>query len=145
MAAEIPEPHIDPLITMRQDPRLRRRTRIKVLLTMSVAVVLLSLGEISLSRGMRLAGQLAPHGISQMVHSVVNIYVIAGILFHIGFLLLYLASLSWEELSYVLPLTAADYVLVTILAYSVLHENVPPMRWLGSFLVAIGIAFVTKS
>ena len=77
--------------------------------------------------------------------TVTNIYVIAGIMLLAAFLLLYLASLSWERMSFVLPLTAADYVLVTILAHFVLHESVSPIRWMGTVLVAIGIAMVART
>ena len=62
-----------------------------------------------------------------------------------AFLILYLVSLSWEELSYVLPLTAANYVLVTILACLVLHEHVSALRWSGSVLVMIGIGLVART
>ena len=44
-----------------------------------------------------------------------------------------------------LPLTAADYVLVTLLAYFLLGEDVSPIRWLGSIMVAIGIALVART
>jgi len=61
------------------------------------------------------------------------------------FLLLYLLSLSWDDLSFVLPLTAADYILVTVFAKFLLHEPVSPIRWTGSAMVAIGIGLVTRS
>ena len=53
-----------------------------------------------------------------MLATITNHYVIGGIVLLVTFPVLYLVSLSWEELSYVLPLTAANYVLVTILAIS---------------------------
>ncbi|NLN78433.1 MAG: EamA family transporter, partial [Armatimonadetes bacterium] len=59
--------------------------------------------------------------------------------------LLYLASLSWEDLSYVLPLTAGDYVLITVLAFFFLHEHVDVLRWVGSVLVTAGIVLVARS
>ena len=77
--------------------------------------------------------------------TITNFYVIGGMVLLILFLFLYLASLSWEELSFVLPLTAADYVLVTLLAYFLLHEDVSPLRWAGSVLVGLGIALVSRT
>jgi uncharacterized membrane protein len=50
-----------------------------------------------------------------------------------------------RDSSYVLPLTAADYVLVTLLAYFLLGEPVCAFRWTGSVLVAAGLAIVARS
>lgn len=124
----------------------RSRRRAKVLIAMFFAVVFGAFGDISLSRGMKEIGAMHHKSFSAaFIAGVTNPFVVGGTLLLIGFLLLYLASLSWEDLSYVLPLTAADYVLVTLLAYFLLHESVSPERWAGSVLVAAGIAAVTKS
>ena len=122
-----------------------RRKQIKVLIVMFIAVVLGALGDISLSKGMKIVGSVDYGGTLQMLSAAVNIYIIMGVLLQLAFLLLYLVSLSWEELSYVLPLTAADYILVTIFAFFLLHEPVSPLRWTGSALVAIGIGLVAKT
>jgi drug/metabolite transporter (DMT)-like permease len=140
-------PNHDP--TPEDDPRpaqSRRRNRLKVLLVMTVAVVLGALGDVSLSKGMKYIGSAHFENIYQAaLAAITNIYLVAGVGLLIGFLLLYLASLSWEDLSFVLPLTAADYVLVTLLAYFLLHEDVSGLRWAGSVLVAIGIGLVARS
>ena len=113
---------------------------------MSVAVVLGALGDISLRKGMRSIGctefACVYHA---FLEAATNTYVLSGVGLLIAFLLLYLASLSWEDLSFVLPLTAADYVLVTILAHFILKEDISPLRWAGSVLVATGIAFVART
>lgn len=120
--------------------------RLKVLIAMLVAVVLAALGTVSLSKGMRCVGDSGydcAH--DAILGAVTQPYIITGVLLMFGFLLLYLASLSWEDLSYVVPLTAGEYVLVTLLAFFVLHEPVNALRWAGSVLVAIGIAMVARS
>ena len=122
-----------------------RGNKIKVLIVMLIAVVLGALGDISLSKGMKIVGSMELGGTLQMLSAAANIYIIMGVLLQLAFLLLYLVSLSWEELSYVLPLTAADYILVTIFAFFLLHEPVSPLRWAGSALVAIGIGLVAKT
>jgi uncharacterized membrane protein len=136
-----PIPHDQPL-----PAQSRRRTRLKVLVVMFVAVVLGSLGDVSLSKGMKWIGAAHFENVYQAALSALtNLYIVAGVGLLIGFLLLYLASLSWEDLSFVLPLTAADYVLVTLLAHFLLHEDVSPLRWAGSVLVAAGIGLVARS
>jgi drug/metabolite transporter (DMT)-like permease len=124
----------------------KRRNKVKVLIVMSFAVTFGALADISLRNGMKNVSETVFQSPAHaFVVTITNAYVIAGILLMIAFLVLYLVSLSWENLSFVLPLTAADYVLVTLMAHFLLHEDVSPIRWLGSILVAVGIAVVART
>ncbi|MCL5102626.1 MAG: EamA family transporter [Armatimonadetes bacterium] len=124
----------------------RRRNKIKVLMVMFFAVIIGALGDISLSKGMKAVGAIEHETLLKaFVAGTTNPFVLAGVGLLIFFLFLYLASLSWEDLSFVLPLTAADYVLVTLLAHFLLKEDVSPLRWAGSVLVATGIAIVART
>jgi len=124
----------------------RKSNKLKVLIVMFIAVIFGALGDVSLSKGMKTVNATDPDGVlATFIATMTNPYVIGGICLLITFLMLYLASLSWEELSYVLPLSAADYVLVTLFAYFLLKEDVSPLRWTGSVLVAIGIALVART
>ena len=124
----------------------QRQNKAKVLLVMFFAVVFGAFGDVSLSKGMKAVAAMSHGGpVSTFIAVFTNSYVVGGILLLIAFLFLYLASLSWESLSFVLPLTAADYVLVTLLAYFLLGEDVSPIRWLGSVMVAVGIALVART
>ena len=114
---------------------------------MFFAVCYGAMGDVSLKKGMQMIADL-PDSVDllhKMLATITNSYVIVGILLLSAFLILYLVSLSWEELSYVLPLTAANYVLVTVLAYFVLGEHVSALRWSGSVLVTVGIALVART
>lgn len=122
------------------------RNKIKVLIAMFFAVIFGAFGDISIRYGMRnveAAQHFCLYG--HFICASTNPFVWIGVLLLVLFFILYLTSLSWEELSYVLPLTAADYVLVTLLAYLLLGEDVSPMRWAGSLLVATGIALVVRT
>ncbi len=120
--------------------------KIKVLLVMSAAITLAAFGDVSLSKGMKQVGAAEHRTIfDAFSFAIANPYVLGGVGLLIAFLCLYLASLSWEDLSFVLPLAAADYVLVTLLAFLLLGENVSPLRWVGSILVAAGVVLVAKT
>jgi drug/metabolite transporter (DMT)-like permease len=125
---------------------MKNRNRTKVHIAMSVAVFFGAFGDISLSRGMKDVAA-SPHSsiYAAAADVVTNTHVLAGIALLLGFLILYLISLSWEDLSFVLPLTGGIYVLVTIFAFFLLHEPVSILRCIGSILVACGIAVVARS
>lgn len=59
------------------------------------------------------------------------------------FLILWMVSLSWSDLTFVMPLTALTYVLNAILVGPVLGEQVSSTRWVGTVLIAAGVALVT--
>ncbi len=123
-----------------------RNNKARVMVVMFFAVIFGAFGDISLRKGMKTIGELEFRSMYQaLVTASSNVYVLGGVFLLIAFLVLYLASLSWEDLSYVLPLTAADYVLVTLFAYFLLQEDVSPLRWAGSVLVASGIALVART
>jgi drug/metabolite transporter (DMT)-like permease len=53
-----------------------------------------------------------------------------------------LAVLSWAEVSFVVPATAANYVVGAFGARFLLKERVSQTRWAGLLLVAAGVALV---
>ena len=58
---------------------------------------------------------------------------------------LWLAVLSWEDLSVALPLQALSYLVVAFLAQWFLGEQVSGIRWAGICLICAGVALVTRS
>ncbi len=115
-----------------------------VLLVMIVAKVA---GDVSLSHGMHQVGavQFSQHlsALGVLLGSILsNGWVDGGMVLELTFFLLYLVALSWLDLSYLLPMTAVNYLLTALIAYLVLHEQVDPWRWLGTLAIAAGVALV---
>lgn len=54
----------------------------------------------------------------------------------------WLVVLSRVDLSLAYPMVGLSYVVIVMLAAFMLHENVPPLRWLGVVVIAVGIALV---
>jgi drug/metabolite transporter (DMT)-like permease len=65
-----------------------------------------------------------------------------GVLLLIVWTLLRMALLSWADLSYVLPVTAVEYVLVALAGRVYLHEAITARRWAGIALIVAGAALV---
>ncbi len=101
-----------------------------------------SVGDTLLSRGMRDVGEVHIHDLVRVIGAVVNPWVAVGILCLLIFFGSYLASLSWADLTYVLPATAIGYVVLALLSRFFLHEEISVARWAGIALITAGVGFV---
>jgi multidrug transporter EmrE-like cation transporter len=100
-------------------------------------------GDSLLDRGMKNFGIVSLHHLSRLVVALLNPSVIVGILLLLAFFACYMSSLSWADLTYVLPATSLGYVLVAFVARFAFHEHISPTRWLGIALIAAGVGFVS--
>ncbi len=116
-------------------------TTTKLVVVMIFAVVTLAVGETLIAKGMRQTGET--DGVQAWIRSIVtNRWVVAGALLLALHLALYATALSRADLSLVMPITAASYPFGTLLARFFLHEEVNLARWLGTAIIAAGVAVV---
>ena len=101
-------------------------------------------GDVALSRGMKAIGTVSLHEPGELIAAVFTPWVALGIVLLIGFFAAYLTSLSFADLTYVLPATSVGYILMALLARYFLHETVSLSRWAGIVLIAAGVGFVTS-
>ncbi len=122
---------------------------LKTLIVMLFAITAGAVGDIFLTQGMRSFGDISAMNFRQIVDTVfkalTNWRLMLGTSMQAVYFGLWLAVLSWEDLSVALPLQALSYVIVAFLAQWFLGENVSPMRWAGIFLICAGVAMVTRS
>ena len=109
-------------------------------------VVFQVLGDVWLSRGMRQVGAVSVSNPAALltigVQVLTNPWIVLGIAFLLGALLLYLVAISRLDLSYVLPMTAFKYVLSACFAGLILGESISQLRWVGTALVSSGVLLV---
>jgi len=103
-------------------------------------------GEIAMSRGMKTVGEparLRPRELLFFLwRAVRNGWLWVGVpLLAVAFYSL-LVLLSWKAISFVIPASALSYVVGTLGAKYILHEDVSPARWIGVLLVCAGVALV---
>jgi drug/metabolite transporter (DMT)-like permease len=111
-----------------------------------LAIVALTapLGDTLLSLGMKHVGPVSLHHLSSLIYAITTPQILVGIALLIGFFASYLASLSWADLTFVLPATSIGNVIVALLAKFWLHEEISPWRWIGILLITAGVGFVTQ-
>ena len=102
-----------------------------------------SIGDSMLSRGMQdMGGGVSLSRLHTLLAALRDPWILGGILFLLAFFAAYMTALSWADLTYVLPATSLGYVLLALIAKFVLHEQVTTLRWVGIFLIAVGVSAV---
>ena len=122
---------------------------LKTLVVMLIAITAGAVGDIFLTQGMKGGGDISAMNVRQILDTVFkalsNWRLILGTALQAVYFGLWLAVLSWEDLSVALPLQALSYLVVAFLAQVYLGENVGGMRWAGICLICVGVALVTRS
>lgn len=121
----------------------------KTFFIMLLAVTAGTIGDILLAKGMKEMGDLSAMNLrgilSAAYQALTTPKLVIGTAMLAIFFFLWLAVLSWEDLSVALPMQALNYVLVAFLAQYFLGETVSPLRWAGTALVCVGVMMITRS
>jgi len=120
---------------------------LRVLIAMIVASGSAAVGQILVRRGMQQVGALESYVPADLAvyfwHTVSNPFVIWGTVLNTVFYVLFLAALSWTDVTVALPLTAIEYIFAAVLAVLILKEVVSPLRWAGILLVVLGVVLIS--
>lgn len=122
---------------------------LKTFIIMLLAVTAGTVGDILLAKGMKEMGDISAMNLRGILNvafqALTTPKLIIGTTMLAIFFFLWLAVLSWEDLSVALPMQALNYVLVAFLSQYFLGEIVTPLRWAGTVLVCIGVMMITRS
>lgn len=126
---------------MRDSKRLRSKT----FFFAGVAILSNVLGNFALSQGMRQFGPVLSPSVLSFLSVLSNVWVASGICLLVVWMISQLSLLSWADLSYVLPITAASYVLTAVLGAVALDEYVSPVHWIGIAMIFLGVMVVSRT
>lgn len=106
-------------------------------------------GELCVSRAMKSVGEARGFHPAELLRVAVRAirqpWMWAGVgMMALAFFAL-LGALSAWSVSFVVPVTALDYVAAALGSVVFLHEHVSPRRWLGLSFVIVGVALVFLS
>lgn len=99
-------------------------------------------GDVYLAKGMKQIGEISVTRWHDLLFAPLHPYVALGIGLLMVFYFSYLASLSWADLSYIMPATTLGFVLTGLLAHFMLGEHVPLTRWIGILMISVGVGFI---
>jgi drug/metabolite transporter (DMT)-like permease len=122
---------------------------LKTIVVILLAVTAGAVGDIFLTLGMKSFGDLSTKGVREMIdlafRALSSPKLIIGTVLQAAYFGLWLAVLSWEDLSVALPMQALNYLIVAFLSQWYLGESVTFMRWTGIVIILIGVGIVAKS
>lgn len=120
---------------------------LRVVIAMTLAAAAAAFGQILVRRGMQEVGSLENYAPMALLgyfgQALSNADVVLGTILNAVFYFLFLAALSWTDLTIALPMTALEYGIAAVLAVMILKEVVPPLRWAGIVLVVVGVILIT--
>jgi multidrug transporter EmrE-like cation transporter len=105
-----------------------------------IAVVLATLGQIFLKKGVLVTGEvnLAGFSVKELINLIFNSFVLLGLVFYMMSAVLWLSALSRTTLNFVYPFTALTFVLVMLSSRVVFLESIPTMRYIGIGVICLG-------
>ena len=119
----------------------------KTAIVIAIIVLSTSAGDVLIARGIRQIGENPAMNLIdwlQMARRVCrNVSFLSGLSLMAVSFFAFMAVLSWADLSLVVPATSVSYVVSTVGAKFILKEKVNRLRWLGTLLVGLGVAFVS--
>ncbi len=122
----------------------------KILLILIVAAIIESIGIAILSGGLKEIhardGNLPPGQIARVIKDgACNGKILLGTALEALFYGALLYMLSIRDVSFVWPLTSLGFIVTTLAAQFLLHEQVSPGRWAGVLLIAVGAFLISYS
>ena len=121
----------------------------RLIIIMLFALVLEAMGVVYLSTGLKQIGE--PKGITlsevgRLVgRGITNRNILLGVLMETIFFVSLLVMLKLWDVSLIWPLTSLGFVLTTLAAKYIRHEDVNSVRWAGVFLIVAGAVLVGYS
>ena len=121
----------------------------KLIVIMLNALVLEALGVVYLSSGLKQIGEPKSMTLSEVGRligrGITNKNILIGVLMETIFFVSLLVMLKLWDVSLIWPLTSLGFVLTTLAAKYVRHEEVNNMRWAGVFMIMAGAVLVGYS
>jgi drug/metabolite transporter (DMT)-like permease len=133
-----------------EPPRTEGKGERTMLILLIVASVMLAgVAQITLKAGVNRVteaqgGELR-FDAEALIAIVTSWVVLAGLALFGVSAVLWIFALSKASLSFAYPFAALGYVLIVAFSVFVLHESVPPLRWLGVAFICTGIVLVAQT
>lgn len=111
------------------------------------AILLASTGHLVIKLGLIAAGRapLPAGGLARIMETLFQPAVIGGLAIYGVGTLLWISAVARRNISFLYPLTALNYVIVSVGGKLWFGETISPARWAGIGIVVLGVALLQLS
>ena len=107
-----------------------------------------AIGQLLLKHGMNMMGPLTL-SISEILpilsKMASNFFIIVGLSIYVASTVFWLSALSRVDLSYAYPFASLSYIVMVIASWQLFHEDLTPLRLLGTLVIACGVFLVSRT
>jgi uncharacterized membrane protein len=119
----------------------------KLLTILLVGLLFEAVGVVFLNQGLKQVGEVHNMSVTEVLRVIksgaTNHKILLGVFFEAVFFGTLLVLMSRGTVSFIWPLTSLGFVLTTIAAKYILHEQVSWVRWCGVLLIMLGAGVIT--
>lgn len=120
-----------------------------VVISLAIIIIGGTAGELFVTRAMKQIGEVQSFSPSNLLHVIGRAFCIGWMWLGLSLMALsffaLLMVLSWENVSFVVPVTALSYVFGAFGGKFLLGERIEARRWIGVALVCVGVLLVCVS
>lgn len=121
----------------------------KLIIILISGLICEAVGVVFLSKGLKQIGEVTTINVAEIARLVgrgaTNPNILLGVLLEAIFFGTLLLLMKAGDVSFVWPLTSLGFVLTTLAARFILHEQVSALRWSGVILIVLGAGLITFS
>ena len=123
------------------------RKMVSIIIMVLAITLMLSFAQVNIKKGLNNIGKLEIKEIfsSKLPSIISNSNIQIGMVLYAIATWLWLVALSKSELSFVYPLVALSYVFGVLFAKIYFNETITWIRWIGIFVIVLGVFLITKS
>ena len=115
-----------------------------ILLSISIAVTGQILLKIGIDR-MGISGFGSTKALISLFSGVIKSpLVLTGLFLYFISAAIWMVVLSTVDLSFAYPFIGFTYVMVLVLSKFILKEEVNPIRWVGAFIITVGVVIISR-
>jgi drug/metabolite transporter (DMT)-like permease len=119
----------------------------KLLIILLIGLVFEAVGVVFLNHGLKQVGEMQKISVTEVLRIIKAGATNHNILLGMAFMAIFFVMLCWMmskgTVSFIWPLTSLGFVLTTLAAKFILHEEVSWLRWGGVLLIMIGAGVIT--
>jgi len=112
------------------------------------SICMSSTAHVFLKRGSSIIQQssfINAQALNKVIIMTTSPWIISGMAMHVCALVIWLWALSRVDITFAYPFLALGFVLVSLLAYFWIGENMPLLRIVGMMIIILGMYFICKS